>query len=146
VSYTLALIGILSESLGGRGRIMARDRRWINLARKIAEQNNFPKYKMACVVVRGGRVLAIGINRITPGILKHPAYCNKAMHAELDAILQINRAALHNSTVYVAGVSKGKNLIKSKPCPSCQQMLREFGIHSVVWHTPEDELIRERVV
>jgi deoxycytidylate deaminase len=122
-----------------------RHSRYIKLANKLAHKSDFYPYKMAAVVVRGGRVIGTGVNRQKQGVLKHPAYALKAIHSELDAILGIDPDLLRGSTVYVSGVSKGNNLIKSAPCESCQQLMREYGIRAVVYHEKTGEVNTWRV-
>ena len=117
-----------------------RHMRYIRLAQKLAEKSNFINYRMSCVVVKGGRVIATGINRLKSGLVKHPAYREKAIHAELDAVLMIDPEKLRGATVYVAGISKTGNLLKSAPCPICQKLLQEYGIRCVVFHEKTGEI------
>lgn len=116
-----------------------RHTRYLRLAEKIARKNSdFPTYKHAAVIVRGGRIISIGINKLRPGIAKHPAYAKKAHHSELDAVLGIDPDILRGSTIYIAGISsRSGNLVTSKPCECCQQMLRDYNIKTAVYHTGE---------
>lgn len=121
-----------------------RHRRWINLAHKLAFQSSVWPYRMGCVVVRGGRVIATSVNRKGSGSLKHSAYEDyKGIHAELGAILQLNPAMLRNATVYVSGLTKGDNFCYSRPCESCQEMLKQMGVKCAVFHTNSGELLQE---
>lgn len=117
-----------------------RHARYIKLAQKLAEKSSYINYRMSCVVVKGGRVIAIGINRLKSGIVKHPAYGVKAIHAELDAILAIDPEKLKGATVYVGGITKTGGLLKSAPCPICHKVLQEYGIRCVVFHEKTGEI------
>lgn len=117
-----------------------RHARYIRLAQKLAEKSDFINYRMSCVVVKGGRVIAIGINKPKSGLVKHPAYSQKAIHAELDAILMIDSSKLKGATVYIGGITKTGDLLKSAPCPLCQNLLKEYGIRCVVFHEKTGEI------
>jgi deoxycytidylate deaminase len=117
-----------------------RHTRYIRLAQKLAEKSDYINYRMSCVVVKGGRVIAVGINKLKSGIVKHPSYGSKAIHAELDAILTIDPEKLKGATVYVGGITKTGGLLKSAPCPICQSLLREYGIRCVVFHEKTGEI------
>lgn len=115
----------------------SRHQRWINLARKIAERSTFPEQKMGAVVIKAGRVIATGVNKAKSGAVKSRFYNkNQAHHAELDCLNGIPDEILNGAVVYVAGLSPNRcNLVwSSKPCPSCQALLREHGIKAAIYH------------
>lgn len=115
----------------------SRHTRWINLARKIAEKSTFPEQKMGAVVVKAGRVLATGTNKAKSGMVKSRFYNeNQAHHAELDTLDGIPDEVLSGATIYVAGLSPNRcSLVwSSKPCPSCQALLRSRGIKAAIYH------------
>jgi len=55
------------------------------------------------------------------------------VHAELGAILGIDRRKTEGSEVYVARVGKRGNLKMSKPCPMCESAMRHVGVKRVVY-------------
>jgi deoxycytidylate deaminase len=95
---------------------------------------------MCAIVVKSNRVIAVGYNKAKPGITKNPNYHNNAIHAELQAILSVDPEKLKGATIYVGGVSRCGNTILSKPCPLCQNLLREMGIKAAVWHNKDNEV------
>jgi len=61
------------------------------------------------------------------------------IHSELDAILNFQRPNkyLHYCTMLNVRFLKNGKLSLSKPCRGCQELLRTFGISSVVYSTNE---------
>lgn len=115
----------------------SRHTRWINLARKVAERSTFPEQKMGAVVIKSGRVIATGVNKAKSGIAKSRFYNkNQAHHAELDTLDGIPDDVLSGAIIYVAGLSPNRcSLVwSSKPCPSCQALLRSRGIKAAIYH------------
>ena len=96
---------------------------------------------MSAILVKGGRVISIGVNRAGNGHLKAPEYTyvnhrmHRGIHAELAAILAANEEDVKGATLYVSGeTTKGGNLIMSKPCAACQSILKRYGIKDVFYH------------
>lgn len=123
-----------------------RHERYLRLAQKLSLKSDVSPYRMASVVVRGGKIISMGINKSNPGILKHPAYALKGTHSELDAILSIDPKLLKNSTIYISGLSRGNNTILSKPCDSCQQIIKEYGIKAAIYHTRSGEIKKWKAI
>jgi deoxycytidylate deaminase len=113
-----------------------RHRRFLNIAKKFAKRSEFPTAKMACVLTRGGRVISVGVNKERSGSLKHRAYTrNQAHHAELDSCYRVDPKLLRGATLYVAGFTKsGLYCWSSRPCPSCIEMLKSFGVKMAIFH------------
>ena len=97
---------------------------------------------MACVITKGGNVISIGINKISPGVLKDKRYKNKGIHAELDAILSCDKDDLKNATVYIVGYTKGNGYLLTKPCELCYNVLTEVGIKHIYYHDKENEVYK----
>jgi tRNA(Arg) A34 adenosine deaminase TadA len=88
-----------------------------------------------CVLVRGGRVIGIGINRyVNQPYLVSPehakAHCS--VHAEVAALRAAGTAA--RATAYVARVNPRGEPMLSAPCPACAASLAAAGVRRVV-HT-----------
>ena len=117
--------------------------KWIHAARRHARRSRFPGYKMAALLVKGGRIISVGLNRTSPGVLKSEEYVYinhgrggcQGVHAELDAILNTcDHEDLRGANLYVAGVGRCGGFILSKPCPECQKMLGKYELKSVYYH------------
>lgn len=117
-----------------------RHYRWLRAAYRHCLRSSFGDYRMAALVVKGGSVINVGYNRMSPGALKAKEYAyinhnmHRGIHAELAAILNLSPDILKDSIIYVSGITKGGRLVKSKPCEACQRMLRRYGVKTVVYH------------
>lgn len=115
---------------------------------KQCSRSDFWPYRMSATIVRGGRILVNGINKMVPGVSKDIRYDkDRGIHAELDAVLQAARLgiATEGASIYIAGVSKGNNLIMSAPCELCQQVIREAGIKDIFYWLKTGAIVRVRV-
>ena len=109
------------------------DRRFIELARHIAQWSKDPSTKVGCVVVGPDReIRSTGFNGFPRGIedtaerldnraLKYPLIC----HAEENAIMHAARigVALKGCSAYVTW----------PPCTRCARSLVQAGVHEVVF-------------
>lgn len=93
---------------------------------------------MSAVVVKGGRVLAIGVNRDGTGYLKSRLFERfQGIHAEVDALLQCDPEELRGAEMYVVGHRpRSGALITSKPCEACQAYIADVGLKAVYYHEP----------
>lgn len=99
--------------------------RYMELAAALSRQSSMPK-QVGAIVVRGGRVLGVGFNR--EGSCRHtPSAWSR--HAEVAAVLDAGDA--RGCTLYVYRGKMGPRL--SKPCQSCQTLLRAAGIKKVYY-------------
>ena len=97
--------------------------------RSVAEQRH------GCVLVRGGRVLGVGINRyINPPYLVSPEHAKThcSIHAEVAALRAAGTAV--RATAYVARINPRGEPLLSAPCPACAATLAAAGVRRVV-HT-----------
>ena len=110
-----------------------RDKGLYDLTYRIADTSQC-HYKMGAIIVKGNRVLSVGVNQIKthPAIAKtYDDYC-VSIHAELAALLR-NKTDVTGATMYVAR-NGGK---VSKPCKSCMVYIRMAGIKYIVYSTYE---------
>lgn len=118
----------------------AKDKRWIKTCLKIASRNKIKHYKHASILVKGGRIISIGVNKTKAGCLGDPCYHLKGWHAELDCLHKVDPKDAKGAILYVGGWSKGGRVIKSKPCPYCQQYLKKFDLKAVYYSLPNYEV------
>lgn len=97
---------------------------------------------MAAVLVNGGRVLSVGLNKTHAGVSKDKRYGNKQIHAELSCVLGVDERDLKGAILYVAGETRAGNPIKSAPCEICQQMLSELPLKAIYYHNKENEVLK----
>lgn len=94
--------------------------------------------------MKGGRVMAVGVNRDNPGYLKSRLYQRfQGIHAEVDAILQCEPEELKGAELYVVGRRpRSGALITSKPCEACQEYMADVGLKAVYYHEPDGVIRR----
>ncbi len=109
--------------------------RYMDLAKRTAYRSNFPDYRHGAVLVKGS-VRNVSTNKDN--------YCSFAarfqkqhdgkttLHAELGAILGVDRSITEGATVYVARIGKEGDYKISKPCQMCHEALKHVGVKKVV--------------
>ena len=116
---------------------MSKSKRYISLAKKIAEQSDCEKFRHGAVLVRGSSVRNVACNRHRHchfGRRFREANTGDAtLHAELGVILGMDRSITQGATVYTARVNKEGQSRMSKPCPMCENAMRHVGIKRVIY-------------
>ena len=110
--------------------------RYLEHAKKVAAQSG-EDYRHGAVLVKGGSVINTSINK--------NSYCSFGMrfrkkehglatvHAELGAILGIDKKLTHGATIYVARIGKQGMYRPSQPCGMCMAAMRYVGVKRVVF-------------
>jgi deoxycytidylate deaminase len=121
-----------------------KKQRYIDLASRVAEQTDFKEYRHGAVLVRGGVVLNTSCNKN-----KYKAWANRfrktqkghaTVHAEIGAILGLDRSITEGATIYVVRVGRDKHLRNSKPCPMCEAAMQFVGIKRVIYSNSVGDL------
>jgi pyrimidine deaminase RibD-like protein len=117
-----------------------RDRRWLDRARRVAEGVD-GKWRVGCVVVRSGRVLATAANsqRNDPRNLDGRLWLSSE-HAEMAALRLAGNA--RGAVIYVARVGADGQVRHAQPCTRCRRALENAGLN-IVW-TSDPEYVDER--
>lgn len=113
-----------------------KTKRHLQLAKRLSNQSDFPRFKHGAVLVKGSTVVNTssnksGFNRFGAKFKHIPEHAS--LHAELGAILNVERKRTEGSTVYVVRVNSQGQLRMSKPCPMCEGALRFCGVKKVVY-------------
>lgn len=87
-------------------------------------------FKVGAIIVKGGRILSTGYNRIEA----HPeAYFGCSFHAEHDAIRKA-KSEIQGAKMFVYRFGRKHGHIKtSKPCEFCQQEIAKAELSSVIY-------------
>ena len=114
-----------------------KKKRYIEFAKRVAEQSNYGKFRHGAVLVKGSSVRNISCNKHRHcsfgARFRREGHGEATLHAELGAILGVERSTTQGSTVYVARINKdGKGRI-SKPCAMCESAMRHVGVKRVVY-------------
>lgn len=115
------------------GTVSRRDRSLLRLAMRVAESSECTT-KHGAVLVKGGRVLSLGVNRWR----NHPSVCTKdtvrencSVHAEVDALSRVTDS--RGAVLYIARVGRKGLPLLSKPCPRCYDRLEKAGVKRIVY-------------
>ena len=110
--------------------------RYLEQAKKVATHSG-EGYRHGAILVKGGSVINSSINK--------NSYCSFGMrfrkkeqglatvHAELGAILGIDKKLTHGATIYVARIGKQGMYRPSQPCGMCMAAMRYVGVKRVVF-------------
>jgi deoxycytidylate deaminase len=96
---------------------------------KVADHSDC-QFRHGCVIVRGGKILAIGFNK-RRNTSTLDVFSSYTVHAEIDAISRTVDA--RSATVYVARINKRGYPMLSLPCPACVEVLTKKGIKKCVY-------------
>ena len=114
-----------------------RNARYFNTARKTALCSEQSDYKHGAVLVKGGSIINTSCNKnrlVSFGSRFCQDYDGIAtLHAELGAILGLDRTVTEGATLYVARVGKDGGFRLSKPCSMCHAAMTYVGIKRVYW-------------
>lgn len=118
-------------------------RSFLNLAMRAAESSDCQQ-RHGAIVVRGGSVLAIGVNKwrndITMAGILHDQgrSADISIHAEIDALSRVSNP--RGATIYIARVNRRGKARLSKPCDNCAKALKDAGISKIVYTLTGDEI------
>jgi len=113
-----------------------KTRRYMELARRMANQSSYPDYRHGAVLVKGSvRNVSFNKNNYCAfGSRFQKEHAGKTtLHAELGAILGMDRGITEGATIYVARVGREGGYKLSKPCPMCHEALKHVGVKRVVY-------------
>lgn len=110
------------------------EKKFLALASKMAETSDVDN-KHGAVVVKGGRVLQLGVNKWTnKGLIQEEDNWQPVLtvHAEVDALSRVDDA--QGAVLYIARAPRGKNGSKfSRPCHRCMEAIRAAGIKRIIY-------------
>lgn len=94
-------------------------------------------------MVSGSAIMSVGVNNekycSVGAKFRSPRKGISTYHAEIRAVLGLDRNVTCGSTIYVVRVNKGDSSFRmSKPCPMCHAVLEERGIKRVFYSVDEN--------
>jgi len=107
------------------------DSYFMDIAHMVKERSTCPRLKVGAVLVRDKRIRATGYNGSPSGIshcdevgcLMIHNHCKRAVHAEVNAIMQSSPEEREGATIYVT----------AQPCMDCAKAIIGSGIKRVVY-------------
>jgi tRNA(Arg) A34 adenosine deaminase TadA len=116
-----------------------KDKNFINLAIKAANQGNYKNFRHGAVLTKSGTVLNISYNKqgynSFGARFRNINFGNATLHAELGAILNIEKSLTIGSTIYVVRINNCGNLRLSRPCKMCEDAMKFCGVKKVMYST-----------
>jgi len=113
------------------------DRRFLELAKHIAQWSKDPSTKVGAIITRGNEVVGIGYNGFPRGVFDLPERLNDrptkyqfVVHAEANAILMAGEKA-KGATIYV-----WPSFVLPPLCNECAKLVIQSGIKEVVGYEP----------
>lgn len=95
----------------------------------------------AALIVKGGNILSHSYNspKRNAFVDLHALHAGFTTHAECASVLRARRKIdLRGTTLYVARVRKLDGAVaNSRPCESCQEIVKKYGIKKVIYTTDE---------
>ena len=146
-------------------KIKKSDMRFFDLARKEAEQSDYPRFHVGCVIVYKGHVISADHNseKEAPIQKKYNRYRNfknyhnhssvrHSLHAEIAAIKKISYPIAQQIDwkkvkVYTYRIAPGLpgGIGLSRPCTGCERRIRDLGIRDL-YYTGNGSYIHERLI
>lgn len=126
-----------------------KNKRYIELAKRVAEQSNYGKFRHGAVLVKGSSVRSVSCNKHRHcsfgARFRKEGYGDATLHAELGAILGMDRSVTQGADVYVARINKEGKARISKPCSMCESAMRHVGVRRVYYTNENGKIERMRL-
>lgn len=106
------------------------NQRMFELARKASLKSHY-KHKIGSVLVRKGKVVSFGHNKIKTNPRANTPF--NMIHAELDVILNSQLKDFTDCSIYLYRELKNGQLAISKPCAHCKFMLDSLSIRNIYY-------------
>lgn len=112
------------------------DIRYLHLAARHAQNAQSPRYHLGAVIVRSGRVLSTGANRLKNTPSDRIPRSAWSTHAEEDCLKQLpEKAKGRRLTLYVARINRIGELRLARPCQRCWTAAVNAGVSKIVYST-----------
>lgn len=106
--------------------------KYTKLIIRLAFKSGHKWAKHAALVLKGGAVVATGFN-------------HEWNHAEVSALQKLWPNKRRGTTVWSIRLTRTGRLAEAKPCPACDQFLRENGVKAVVYSTQDGRIERMKL-
>ena len=133
------------------------DEYFMTLANEVATRTTCMRRAVGAVIVKDRRILATGYNGVPTG-MRHCAETGclrqqlgvpsgqrheicRGLHAEQNAIINADSAAMEGATIYIVGVNADGSLASGKPCLLCRRMLRNAKLAKVVYYETDGSVV-----
>lgn len=119
---------------------------YLNLAKDVSSRATCPRAQVGAVIVLDNRILTTGYNGALAGqphctkvgcdirLINGVEHCNRAVHAEVNAIAQAARfgISINGATVYL-----WDSLGRSSNCDDCLRVMKSAGVQNMIVGGPK---------
>lgn len=134
-----------------------KDYRFFEVARVVAQTSDYKRIKIGAVIVHKKRwIISTGVNsyKTHPIQKKYNKYrfdiyhidSTHSLHAEIQALINIpyyiEDSEISDCCIYIYRENVKGELANSRPCPSCLNMIKDYGIHKI-YYTSDDGFCEE---
>jgi tRNA(Arg) A34 adenosine deaminase TadA len=115
----------------------------LKLAIEEAKLSTYKQHKIAAVIFKGKRVIAIAHNAVRSNKIpyKFKNYLESS-HAEAHAIIKARRN-LKDYNILVVRINSNGELRMAKPCEFCQEFIDYVGIRNVYYSTNDANILQK---
>lgn len=109
----------------------------LRYARKESLKSTFQP-AIGAVLAKGGHSLAGGFNKLRTAS-RGGAYTTypESLHAERDCCIKVHRDTVQGCDLFIWREYKNGSPALARPCKDCQRLIKDLGIHRVIYSIPE---------
>lgn len=121
--------------------------------------NSWARFKHGALLVKNGVIISRGYNTLSISSNPQIKMVEKfsgirltfsgigTIHAEIACLINVGlrQDLIRNSTLYIFGISRAGNVIKSRPCPRCLKALYFMRIKQVVYSNQDGSFTIENL-
>lgn len=121
----------------------SKDIAFFNIAKETAKLSDYNKHQLGCIIVYKNRIVSSGFNSNKTNPLQKRYNKRRfsddtmhKLHAETAALLPLMRNDTFDRSrlrVYLYREHRDGSLALSRPCASCQRMLKDYGIKHIFY-------------
>ena len=123
------------------------------MARELAKSSDFKRIHVGCIITYKGMVIASGFNsnKTHPLQKKYNKFRATSdsefvpkLHAEISALSKLRNSSLNpkRMKLFVYRIKQDGSYGMARPCPSCMQAIKDFGIRKI-YYTTNDGFAKE---
>ncbi len=92
-----------------------------------------PRYRLAAVVSRAGRVISVGVNKVSAPKRFTKQRPGMHLHAEIAALFNLPKDQAKGAVITIAGITAAGNQMNTKPCRICENAIESMGLKRIVY-------------
>lgn len=135
---------------------MKKVEKFLSLARSLAEESSFRRFRLGSCIVKKGKIISVGFNlHKTHPLQRHyntllrtdiEADAPHYIHAEMAALIKAKslNIDLKGAELYVYRIAADGEPSMARPCAACMKAIKVHGIKKV-YYTTNDGIAEEKI-